>query len=238
MFSAELIDWLTHHFSFMLSEITPKEKTTTGEGVDHPHIAEKVADKVVELISNKFGCKQDKESNNENKDLEEEKGQCKVKRPSDCMDLDKSTCKSGIYKVYPENTFGFNVFCEMEEHGNENLHQLISQGKYMLRIDMSDFENNKIHAVYRNSLIISDGMKVQQNGNKFTTMDKDNDVNKDINCAVMYKGGCWYGSCHESNLNGLYLKGSHKTPADGVNWLQWKGHHYSLKTTTMMIRRT
>ncbi|VDI65395.1 Hypothetical predicted protein [Mytilus galloprovincialis] len=32
--------------------------------------------------------------------------------------------------------------------GNDHLHQLTSKGKYMLRIDMSDFGNSKRHAVY------------------------------------------------------------------------------------------
>ena len=40
-----------------------------------------------------------------------------VKRPSDCSDLDKTTCKSGVYKIYPKNTSGFEVYCEMEKNG-------------------------------------------------------------------------------------------------------------------------
>ena len=39
-----------------------------------------------------------------------------VKRPSDCGELDKSTCKSGVYKIYPKNTSGFEVYCEMEKN--------------------------------------------------------------------------------------------------------------------------
>ncbi|XP_063438866.1 microfibril-associated glycoprotein 4-like [Mytilus trossulus] len=249
------------------------------------------ADKVVELLSNNCGCKQDKKCNNDNEDSEEDQGPCTVKRPSDCSHLDKSTCKSGIYKIYPEKTSGFKVFCEMEKYGggwtvfqrrmngkihfyrdwdsykrgfgnmkgehwlgNDHLHQLTSQGKYMLRIDMSDFENSERHAVYSKFSVGSetsgykldvtgysgdagDAMKIHQNGHKFSTKDKDNDVSND-NCAAMFKGGWWYGGCHQSNLNGLYLKGSHKSFADGVNWLQWKGYNYSLKTTTMMLRRT
>ncbi|XP_071123463.1 microfibril-associated glycoprotein 4-like [Mytilus edulis] len=247
-------------------------------------------DKFVELLSNSCGCKQNKELVNDIEDLYEEKGPCKVKRPSDCMDLDKSTCKSGIYTIYPENTSGFNVFCEMWEHGggwtvfqrrmngkinfyrdwesyksgfgnmneehwlgNENLHQLTSQGKYMLRIDMSDFENNHRHAIYSQFSVGSerpgysldvtgysgdagDAMNTH-NGHKFTTMDKDNDMYTD-NCAVLYKGAWWYNSCHHSNLNGLYLKGSNTTYGEGINWYQWRNQKYSLKTTTMMIRRT
>jgi hypothetical protein len=40
-----------------------------------------------------------------------------VKRPSDCGELDKTTCKSGVYNIYPKNTSDFEVYCEMEKHG-------------------------------------------------------------------------------------------------------------------------
>ncbi|XP_063404710.1 ryncolin-2-like [Mytilus trossulus] len=41
----------------------------------------------------------------------------KVKRPTDCGDLDKSTSKSGIYKIFPDKLSCFKAFCEMEKHG-------------------------------------------------------------------------------------------------------------------------
>ncbi|XP_076089811.1 uncharacterized protein LOC143061166 [Mytilus galloprovincialis] len=93
---------------------TPTDKSTPGEGVTFHG---ETATKILELLSNRCEWNQNKERNNKNEELEEEQGPCKVKRPSDCMDLDSSTCKSGIYKIYPEKTSGFNVFCEMEEHG-------------------------------------------------------------------------------------------------------------------------
>jgi hypothetical protein len=37
--------------------------------------------------------------------------------PSDCGELDKATCKSGVYKIYPTNTSGFEVYYEMEKNG-------------------------------------------------------------------------------------------------------------------------
>jgi ficolin len=70
---------------------------------------------------------------------------------------------------------------------------------------------------------------------KFTTKDKDEDTWPN-NCAVTFKGAWWYYDCHQSNLNGLYLEGTHSSHADGVNWLTFKGHKYSLKFSEMKIR--
>ena len=69
----------------------------------------------------------------------------------------------------------------------------------------------------------------------FTTKDSDNDV-YEFNCAVKFKGAWWYCAYHYSNLNGLYHYGHHASYADGVNWLDWKGYKYSLKSTSMKIR--
>ena len=73
-------------------------------------------------------------------------------------------------------------------------------------------------------------------GQKFSTRDQDNDIHDSGSCAVAYKGAWWYGACHHANLNGRYLNGSHTSYADGVNWANWKGDHYSLRFTEMKIR--
>ncbi|XP_076072125.1 ficolin-1-A-like [Mytilus galloprovincialis] len=235
----------------------------------------KTAEKIVEVLSDSCACKKKCESE-----------PCSVKRPSDCSDLDKATCKSGIYKIYPENTSGFNVFCEMEKHGggwtvfqhrkngkvdfyldwesykngfgkldgecclgNDHLHQITAQGKYKLRIDMQDFEKKSRYASYKQFGVGDEKSGYQlsvagyngnagdsftyHNGQKFSTKDKGNSSI----CAHRYNGAWWYKSCYLSNLNGLYLKGNHKSYANGINWRDWKGYHYSLKTTTMMIRK-
>ena len=70
------------------------------------------------------------------------------------------------------------------------------------------------------------------NGQPFSTKDRDNNNN----CAVTYSGAWWYDSCHFSNLNGLYHAGSHASFADGVNWHELKGYHYSLRFTEMKLR--
>jgi len=72
-------------------------------------------------------------------------------------------------------------------------------------------------------------------GLPFSTKDQDND-SWSSNCAVAYKGAWWYGSCHYSNLNGMYHHGAHSSFADGVNWYAWKGHNYSAKRAEMKIR--
>lgn len=36
-----------------------------------------------------------------------------AKRPSDCGELDKKTCPSGVYTIFPGDTSEIDVFCEM-----------------------------------------------------------------------------------------------------------------------------
>ena len=72
---------------------------------------------------------------------------------------------------------------------------------------------------------------------QFSTRDSDNDINPDGSCAQQFKGAWWYSYCHHSNLNGLYLNGSHSSMADGVNWIPFKGYYYSLKRTEMKVKQ-
>ena len=64
---------------------------------------------------------------------------------------------------------------------------------------------------------------------RFSTNDQENDLDSSRHCSQRFKGAWWYRKCHHSNLNGLYLNGSQVSYANGVNWLSFRGYHYSLK---------
>ncbi|XP_038069362.1 ficolin-2-like isoform X2 [Patiria miniata] len=137
--------------------------------------------------------------------------------------------------------------------GNDNLHRLTAQDDYVLRVDLTDFEDDSKYAVY-NSFGVADlsdsyrlslgqysgtaGDSLTRHSQKqFTTKDVDNDDFLTGNCALLYHGAWWYERCHQSNLNGNYLGGPTNKYAKGVVWRRWKGYNYSLKTSEMKFRK-
>ena len=121
----------------------------------------------------------------------------------------------------------------------------------VLRVDLKDFSGIRRYAKYTTFRVRDSSTKYQlniagysgdagdsligHNAMKFSTKDQDNDRTSTQNCAISYKGAWWYNACHASNLNGKYLSGHHTSFADGVNWQDFKGHHYSLKFTEMKL---
>ncbi|KAL9982272.1 hypothetical protein ACROYT_G004298 [Oculina patagonica] len=140
--------------------------------------------------------------------------------------------------------------------GNDNLHRLTAADDVMLRVDLEDFDGNITYAKYttfkladegdKYRLLIggysgtagdSMGMSISQPANnmQFSTKDNENDLWSD-HCARVFKGAWWYSECHNSNLNGLYLNGSHSSFADGINWITFRGQYYSLKRAEMKVK--
>lgn len=68
-------------------------------------------------------------------------------------------------------------------------------------------------------------------GIQFSTFDKDNDRDTNLNCAVTSHGAWWYRDCHGSNLNGLY-KVTFDKGSDGIIW-----NGEPMKQVAMKIRQ-
>uniref|UniRef100_A0A8C5WM37 Fibrinogen C-terminal domain-containing protein n=1 Tax=Leptobrachium leishanense TaxID=445787 RepID=A0A8C5WM37_9ANUR len=134
--------------------------------------------------------------------------------------------------------------------GNDNLSKLTSTGTWELRIDLQDFEETKHFAKYKSFKVLDESVKYKllvtaytdgnagdgmehHNNMPFSTKDNDSSPGK---CVVPYKGGWWYNSCHNANLNGLYHQGKHQSYGDGINWQSGKGYYYSYKYSEMKIR--
>jgi ficolin len=142
--------------------------------------------------------------------------------------------------------------------GNDKISILTNQDAYNLRFDLEDFGGQKRFAEYSGFRVAGEPDKYRMtfdsflNGDAgdsftfqkdmpFSTKDQNNHPSKTYggNCADHFKGGWWYSDCHESNLNGLYLRGDHpKQFAQGINWKSFRGYYHSMKKASMKIRPT
>ena len=157
-----------------------------------------------------------------------------------------------FYRYWTDYQQGFGNLTGEFWLGLDKIHRLASTAT-QLRVDLQDFEGNSAYAKYTSFSVGDSASKyilsvsgysgtagnslAHQNGNRFTTRDQKND-RWVTNCAQLFKGAWWYGSCHDSNLNGLYHGGPHSSYADGVIWQTWKGDYYSLKFTEMKLRQS
>uniref|UniRef100_A0A4Q8K602 U24-Liphistoxin-Lsp1a_1 n=1 Tax=Liphistius sp. SGP-2016 TaxID=1905180 RepID=A0A4Q8K602_9ARAC len=161
--------------------------------------------------------------------------------PSDYFSKDWNNYKEGFGNI--EQDFWL---------GNDLLFGITNQRLYTLRVDMKNLRNESRFAIYDHFWINGEEHQYKLHvkgysgtagdalifyyGRMFSTKDRDNDEDERGACALVFKGAWWYNKCHKSNLNGLYLKGSHRTFGKGVNWDPWRGSHYSLLFTEMKIR--
>ncbi|XP_062398867.1 microfibril-associated glycoprotein 4-like [Sardina pilchardus] len=158
-----------------------------------------------------------------------------------------------FYRPWIQYKEGFGNLSSEYWLGLQSLHQLTNNKAYELRVDMEDFEGNRVFARYSNFSVASEeeGYKLTvsgftnggagdsltyHSGSKFSTFDKDQDSFSTKNCASSFLGGYWYHQCHASNPNGAYLWGYTKHEGLSVNWHAFKGYRYSLKFFTMKIK--
>jgi ficolin len=158
-----------------------------------------------------------------------------------------------FYRTWLEYKRGFGNLEREFWLGNDCWSILTNQDLYRLRVDLEDFDGQKRYAEYYSITVSNEKDKYQltvgaylkgdagdslrvHDSMLFSTKDRDNDRSNTA-CAQLYNGAWWYNSCHQSNLNGGYLRGPHPTIyAAGVNWKTFRGEYYSLKTSEMKIR--
>lgn len=163
------------------------------------------------------------------------------------------TQREDFYRTWIEYRLGFGHMEGEFWLGLDLLHELTSTALQEMRVDLKDYEGAHRFAKYGKFYVgpldkyyaisvgrysgtagngLGDG---RHDGHKFSTYDSDHDGDS-TNCAQTYRGAWWYDKCHISNLNGFQHLGQHDSYADGINWRPWKGYHYSLQETAMMIR--
>ncbi|XP_026207146.1 microfibril-associated glycoprotein 4-like isoform X2 [Anabas testudineus] len=158
-----------------------------------------------------------------------------------------------FYRGWNQYKLGFGSPSGEYWLGLENIYHLTSERKYELLVDMQDFDGRKVYARYTSFSVgpESDGYRLQVSGflnggagdaltyhnrQRFSTFDRDQD-SSGVNCARYHLGAFWYNACHYANPNGVYRWGADGTFfAIGVEWVQWRGHYYSLKSISMKIR--
>ncbi|XP_078576547.1 angiopoietin-related protein 1-like [Branchiostoma floridae x Branchiostoma japonicum] len=143
--------------------------------------------------------------------------------------------------------------------GNENIHLLTKRKNYKLRVVLEDWSGATRFAEYSTFRVSgeSDGYRLHlsgysgnagdsmvagsysNNGQRFSTVDRDNDASSSTHCSQHFgQGGWWFRYCGNSYLNGRYLGncGSSCSGGQGVLWGHWRGYYYSLKSVSMKIR--
>ncbi|XP_052895038.1 ryncolin-1-like isoform X2 [Anopheles moucheti] len=159
-----------------------------------------------------------------------------------------------FYRNWKEYKNGFGNLDGEFWLGLDRIYHLTVSGPHELVVLLEDFDGHKTYAKYDQFEIGDESQKYEvtklggysgtagdsfsgTRGVKFSTFDVDNDTWEN-HCAVTFTGAWWYTNCHSSNLNGKYLRGETKEYATGMTWHSFRGHHYALKTSKMMIRPT
>ena len=137
--------------------------------------------------------------------------------------------------------------------GLDAIHAMTAES-VTLRVDLVDLDGKKIFAEYKKFKVGSvesnykleisgysgnatDAMTSKHNGMEFSTKDRDNDRSSEF-CALQWKGGWWYNTCHYANLNGLFTTGpSSRGRPEYMSWLTLNGQYGTIVFSEMRIRR-
>ncbi|XP_026321180.1 fibrinogen C domain-containing protein 1-A-like isoform X2 [Hyposmocoma kahamanoa] len=158
-----------------------------------------------------------------------------------------------FYKSWNDYKNGFGNLAGEFWLGLEKLNYLTNQKLYELRIEMETQHGQEAYAGfsvftvgpelegYRISTLgtyygtAGDSLSYHA-GQKFSTMDSDNDEWKDGGCAIEHGGAWWYKECDKSNLNGKYSTTADEHRGQSIYWISFKGPNFPLTKTKMMIK--
>ena len=157
-----------------------------------------------------------------------------------------------FYRYWTDYENGFGNLTGEFWLGLGKINRLTKGESNTLRVDLGDFDGNTRYAQYTTFSVGDSASKYtltvggysgtagdslfRQNGMKFTTQDRDNDIRRDYNCAQVYPGAWWYDYCFIGHLNGPYYRSPAVSYGIGIIWYDWKGWYYSLKFTEMKTR--
>ena len=155
-------------------------------------------------------------------------------------------------RTWDEYAQGFGNLAGEHWLGNRHLNVITNAKDYMLRIDLTDWDDVTRQANYslfrvadeqrlfelrlgrhrgtaRNSMLTD-------SGSKFSTIDRDNDRVAGEHKARDDQGAWWYTSRTYARLNNPYSQQPAVDNWKGIIWFHWRGRNYSLKATQMKIR--
>ncbi|XP_059046165.1 fibroleukin-like [Achroia grisella] len=158
-----------------------------------------------------------------------------------------------FYKGWSDYKHGFGNLAGEFWLGLEKLSYLTNQKLYELRVEMETEHGQEAYAgysvftvgpeyeSYRISTLGSfygtagDSLSYHA-GQKFSTLDADNDEWKDGACALEHGGAWWYKECDKSNLNGKYSMSADEHRGQSIYWISFKGPSSPCTKSKMMIR--
>lgn len=119
-----------------------------------------------------------------------------------------------FYRTWDEFKLGFGNSTGEFFIGLDRLHQLTNSGPYELLVILEDWQNERRYAKYDHFVVGSEQEQYMLHslgrysgtagddftynlGQKFTTIDRDNDLHGSANCAVLYRGAWWHRACYK-----------------------------------------
>lgn len=164
----------------------------------------------------------------------------------------RNTGKLNFNLFWNEYREGFGNIAAEYWLGLDNMFLLSNQDHYELRVDIWDYDDNKVYALYKNFKLDGERDKyklniqgfegsardslINHNRMKFSTIDNDNDNYPGYHCAKEWQCGWWFNGCFTGLLNGEYSNKSLRDPAvlPSIAWNSWKKKQ--LAKTELKIR--